>query len=192
MLEIATCAQSHPKVRFRQHQPWTNWAGTAQWCPEWTFYPRGVEDLIQIVHFARTTGRKIRVTATGHSWTALVPTDEILVCVHQLNQVTMDLSDESHPRVVIESGATGKEVNDVLERHGYALPLNVVLESGRFGGLFATGSHGSGWKNRTLSDLASSLEILTASGQPRTFAMGVDHDDTPLAGRLIPGRSGVI
>ena len=192
MPKIATSPQSPPKVRFRQHQPWTNWAGTARCCPEWTFYPRGVEDLIQIVHFARTTGRKIRVTGTGHSWSALVPTDEILVCVHQLNQVTMDLSDESHPRVVIESGATGKEVNDVLERHGYALPLNVVLESVRFGGLIATGSHGSGWNSRTLSDLVSSIEIVTASGHLRTFEVGVDHDDILNAARLNLGLFGII
>ena len=49
----------------------------------------------------------------------------------------MDLSDDAHPRVVVECGATVKEANDVLERHGYALPLNVVLESVRFGGLIA-------------------------------------------------------
>jgi L-gulono-1,4-lactone dehydrogenase len=139
-----------PNVRYRQRRLWTNWAGTARCRPAFTFYPHCVEDLMQIVHFARATGSKIRVAATGHSWSALVPTDQILVCVHQLNRVTMDLSDESHPRVVIESGATVKEVNDALEQHGYALPLNVVLESVRFGGLIATGSHGSGWNNRTL------------------------------------------
>src|SRR5215472_1615924 len=71
-----------PNVRYRRHQPWTNWGGTAQCTPEFTFYPRYVEDLIQIVHFARATERKIRVAGTGHSWSALVPTDDILVCIH--------------------------------------------------------------------------------------------------------------
>src|SRR5260370_17335461 len=192
MLEIATSPQSPPKVRFRQHQPWTNWAGTARCCPEWTFYPRDVEDLIQIVQFARTSGRKIRVTGTGHSWSALVPTDEILVCVDQLNKVTMDLSDDADARVVMESGATVKECNDVLEGHGYALPLNVVLESVRFGGLIATGRHGSGGNSRTLSDLVSSIEIVTASGHLRTFEMGVDHDDILNAARLNLGLFGII
>src|SRR5258708_40360645 len=98
MLEIAMSPQSPPKVRFRQHQPWTNWAGTAQCSPEWTFYPRSLEDLIQIVHFARTTGKKIRVTGPGHYWSAWVPTDETLVCVHQIHQVRRTLSDAWHPR----------------------------------------------------------------------------------------------
>jgi FAD/FMN-containing dehydrogenase len=147
---------------------------------------------MQIVNFAHATERKIRVAATGHSWSALVPTAEILVCVHQLNKVAMDLSDESHPRVVIESGATVREVNDILEQYGYALPLNVVLESVRFGGLIATGSHGSGWNNPTLSDLVSSIEIVTASGQLRKFAVGVDHDDVMNAARLHLGLFGII
>ena len=77
------------------------------------------------------------MAASGHSWSTLVPTDGVLVYIHALNQVTLDLSDEAHPRVVIESGATVKEVNDLLEANGYALPLNVVLESVRFGGLIA-------------------------------------------------------
>src|SRR5258708_3335903 len=76
-----------PNVRYRQHRLWTNWAGTARCRPAFTYYPRYVEDLIQIVHFAQATSRKIRVAATGHSWSALAPTAEILVWVHQLNRV---------------------------------------------------------------------------------------------------------
>src|SRR5262249_340167 len=144
--------------------------------PELSFYPETAEDLIQIVNFAREAGKKVRATGTSHSWSALVPTDDVLVYTKRLNRVTMDLSDESRPRVVVESGATVREVNDVLERHGYALPFNVVLECVRFGGLIATGSHGSGWNNRTLSDLAHSVEVVTASGQLRKFEAGVDSD----------------
>jgi FAD/FMN-containing dehydrogenase len=181
---------SPPNVRYRQ--PWTNWGETAQCTPELTFYPQCIEDLIHIVCFARATERKIRVAGTGHSWSALVPTDEILVCIHRLNRVAMDLSDESRPRVVVESGTTVKEVNDVLEAYGYALPLNVVLESVRFGGLIATGSHGSGWSNPTLSDLVSSIEIITATGELRKFEMGVDSDEIMNAARLNLGLFGII
>jgi hypothetical protein len=122
----------------------------------------------------------------------LVPTEGILVYVHDLNKVTLELSDELHPRVVIESGATVREVNDVLEEHGYALPLNVVLESVRFGGLIATGSHGSGWQNPTLSDLVHAIEIVTASGQLCRFEAGVDPDDVMKAVRLNLGMFGIM
>ena len=179
-------------IRYVRNQAWGNWGKTAHCQPEFSFYPQRVEDLIQIIDFARQRGKQVRVAASGHSWSELVPTDGILVFIHQLNKVTLDLSDDSHPRVIIESGATVKEVNDVLEEHGYALPLNVVLESVRFGGLIATGSHGSGWNNPTLSDLVHAIEIVTASGDLRKFETGVDSDEVMNAARLNLGMFGIM
>ena len=80
-----------PSAPYRQRQPWTNWGQTAQCTPELTFYPASVDDLIAIVRFAGASGRKLRVAASGHSWSALVPTEDILVRIHRLNRVAMDL-----------------------------------------------------------------------------------------------------
>ena len=80
----------------------------------------------------------------------------------------------------------------VLEAHGYALPLNVVLESVRFGGLIATGSHGSGWNNPTLSDLVHSIEMVTATGELRMFMAAVESDEIMQAARLNLGMFGII
>src|SRR6185503_6677224 len=174
------------------NQAWANWGRTARCQPEFSFFPERVEDLIQIVQFARERGKRIRVVGSGHSWSGLVPTDGVLVYIQGLNNVSMDLSDDSHPRVVIESGATVKEVNDVLEAQGYALPLNVVLESVRFGGLIATGSHGSGWNNPTLSDLVHAIEVVTASGEVRKFEAGTDSEEVMNAVRLNLGMLGIM
>jgi FAD/FMN-containing dehydrogenase len=178
--------------RHAANQLWENWGKTARCRPEYTFAPCSVEELYQIVHFASQQHKKIRLVTTGHSWSALVPTDSILVSMNHFNRVAMDLSDGAHPRVVIEVGATVKEVNDVLEKHGYALPLNVVLESVRFGGLIATGSHGSGWNNRTLSDLVHSINLITAGGELRHFEHGVDSDEVMNAVRLNLGMFGIM
>ena len=194
-----TTQDAHPSepslpsgIRVSQNQVWENWGRTARCQPEFSFYPQHVDDLIQIVHFARERGKQVRVAASGHSWSDLVPTDGILLYVHSLNHVGIDLSDALNPRVVIESGATVREVNDVLEEHGYALPLNVVLESVRFGGLIATGSHGSGWNNPTLSDLVHAIEIVTASGELRRFETGVDSEEVMNAVRLNLGMFGIM
>src|SRR5262245_23174473 len=180
------------QVQLRKYRVWENWGRYAHCRPDLSFYPETVEDLIGIVNFAREAGKRVRATGSGHSWSALVPTDDILVYTRRLNRVTMDLSDELQPRVVVESGATVREVNDVLERHGYALPFNVVLESVRFGGLIATGSHGSGWNHCTLSDLVHSIELVTASGQLRKFEVGIDSDEVMNAVRLDLGMFGLV
>src|SRR5689334_9120064 len=93
-------------LHYIRKQAWENWGKTTHCQPEFSFYPQRMEDLIQIIDFAREHGKQVRVAASGHSWSGLVPTDGILVFMHQLNKVTLDLSDNLHPRVVIESGAT--------------------------------------------------------------------------------------
>ena len=191
--EIKASEVSAPAhIRHSQNDLWENWGRTAHCQPQFSFYPQHVEDVIEVVHFARARGLPIRVAASGHSWSTLVPTNGVLVYIHALNQVVLDLSDEAHPRVMIESGATVKEVNDLLEAHGYALPLNVVLESVRFGGLIATGSHGSGWNNQTLSDLVHAVEVVTASGEIRKFEAGTESDEVMNAARLSLGMFGVM
>ena len=46
-------------LRFSQNQVWENWGRTAHCQPEFSFYPQRVEDLAQIVHFARERGRQV-------------------------------------------------------------------------------------------------------------------------------------
>lgn len=179
-------------VPSSQRLPWVNWGRTVRCVPDYTFYPTSVDDLVSIVGFARANGKTIRAAASGHSWSALVSTDEILVSVRNLNKVSLDLTDEEQPLVVMECGATVREVNDVLEQHGYALPFNVVLESVRLGGLIATGSHGSGWNHQTLSDLVQAIEIVTADGELRRFEAGVDDEEVMNAARLNLGMFGLI
>lgn len=191
-MSTAPAARTTPAIRHTQNTPWKNWAGNVRCRPEYTFFARSVEDLSQIVSFARESGRRIRAVATGHSWSPLVPTDEVLVNITALNRVALDLADATAPRVTLECGATVEEVNHMLEAAGYALPSNVVLESVRFGGLIATGSHGSGWHNHTLSDLVHAIEIIDATGELRRFEAGVDNDDVMNAARLQLGMFGLI
>jgi len=179
-------------IPVRKNEFWENWGQTAHCRPEYSFFPQRLEDLVSIVQFASQAGKKLRVVTSGHSWSALVPTEEILVHAGALNHVRMDQSDPHAPRVIVACGATVKEVNDVLERHGYALAFNVVLESVRFGGLIATGSHGSGWNHQTLSDLVHAIDVVVASGEIRRFETGVDSEDVMNAVRLSLGMFGIV
>lgn len=185
-------APSAPSIQHDRRRVWKNWAQTVQCTPEYTFFARTADDLSKVVHFARETGSHLRAVATGHSWSAIAATDEILVDITALNRVTLDLNDPTAPRVTMECGATVQEVNHVLEAAGYALPCNVVLESVRFGGLIATGSHGSGWNNHTLSDLVHAIEIIDASGTLRRFETGIDSEEVMNAARLHLGMFGLI
>src|SRR6478672_8630106 len=73
---IKTSEVSAPAhIRHSQNDLWQNWGRTARCQPQFSFYPQNIDDLIEIVHFARARGLPIRVAASGHSWSTLVPTD---------------------------------------------------------------------------------------------------------------------
>ena len=175
-----------------RNRPWQNWARTASCTPRRTFYPRSTRELIDIVQLARTEGRRIRVVATGHSWTPLSPTGDFLVNVRGLDHVSVDRSDPDRPLVVVGPGATVDQVDRALAAHGLALPSNVVLTSVRWGGLVATGSHGSGIGEPTLSDYVQALEVVTGTGELRRFDASRDPADVMNAARVHLGLFGIL
>lgn len=171
---------------------WSNWAETVSCRPERIFYPRTREDLVAAVRVAHQNGKRVRAVGAGHSWSALAATDEYLICVSGLRHVTVDPTNPCGPRVTVESGATVADVNRALAEHGLALPSNVVLESVEYGGLIATGCHGSGWDMPTLSDFVHSMEVVTATGDLRTFCAETDEGTVMNAARLHLGLFGII
>jgi hypothetical protein len=180
------------KPRTASRTRWTNWAETVCCWPERVFYPRSRDDLVAIVRQARREGKKVRAVGAGHSWSALAATDDYLVCVSRLRKVAVDLADPRCPRVTLESGATVRDVNRELALHGLALPTNVVLESVEYGGLIATGCHGSGWDMPTLSDFVHAMEVVTATEDVRTFCAETDDPTVMNAARLHLGLFGII
>ena len=179
---------------------WSNWGQTHFVTPAEIFHPTSVDDLKKIVKRARNEGRKVRVCGDGHSWSALVPTEDFLVFVSKMDKVEVDKSDPLRPLVTMESGATIRKVLAAMRAARVALASNVVLGTVQYGGLIATGCHGSGREAKTLSDLVTSIDIVTgktdpATGEPelRTFST---KNGTPQevmsAARLNLGMFGII
>jgi len=171
---------------------WTNWAHSTSCTPTRSYRPSTVDELQAAVRDAVSRGLRIRAVGEGHTWAAFSTTDDALVHCERLGRIQMDLSDPAQPRVVAEVGATNRQLNDVLEKAGFMLPSNVVLEVVRIGGLVATGSHGSGWECSTLSDYVHGVDLVMASGEVRRFETGVDDADTMDALRLSLGAFGVM
>ena len=179
---------------------WSNWGKTQSIKPAEIFHPRSLDDLKAIVKRARTEGRKVRVCGDGHSWSALVPTPDFMVFVSALDEVTIDTTDPARPLVTMQSGATVRKVLQAMRQARVALPSNVVLGSVQYGGLIATGCHGSGRDVKTLSDFVTSIEIVTGKTDPATGEVEVrtfsteqgTPEDVMSAARLNLGMFGII
>ena len=97
-----------------------------------------------------------------------MPTPDFMVFVSKLDKVTVDKTDPLRPLVTMEAGATVRKVLTTMRAARVALPSNVVIGSVQYGGLIATGCHGSGRAEKTLSDLVTSIEIVTAKTDAAT------------------------
>jgi uncharacterized membrane protein YGL010W len=179
-------------LRTRQQVPWVNWAGIAACRAQFVCTPQTVEDLIAAVTEAHARGQRVRVVASGFSWSSLVPSDDTLIFCERLDRVAVDLSDPAHPAVWAEAGVTNRQLNRELARAGLCMPWNVVLENVRVAGIASTGTHGTGKATATVGDLVEVFEVVDSEGRLRVLSEETVGAEVMSAARLGLGLFGVI
>ena len=97
---------------------------------------------------------------TRHSFSLVGDSAGVLVSTEHLNRV-VEIGDET---VTVEAGIRYGELSSELESHGLALPNLGSLPHVSVGGAIATGTHGSGARNQSLSAGIASLELVRADG----------------------------
>ena len=81
--------------------------------------PSTKEELVQMVKTASNDGRKIRVVGSGHSWSRVATSADILLSLHNYaGVVSVDLQEK---RVTVQAGMTFNALNKVLDGHGLAM-----------------------------------------------------------------------
>lgn len=112
---------------------WTNWGGNQSFKPTEILNPETLQDLVEIVHKAQKTGKKIRCVGSGHSWSSTSNTDGYLVVMNKMQKVFEPIYNTKLGcwTVELETGVLVKDLDDALRLHNppLALPSNVVLDS---------------------------------------------------------------
>lgn len=175
-----------------QGNRWTNWVGNQQATPATVVAPRDLGGLVDAVQQARGAGRRVRVCGESHTFSALVPTDDVMIDVRGLRGVEVDPRGPDGPRVRVQSGASVADVDAALQAEGLVIPSNVVLSSVRYGGLVAAGCHGSGLHQPPISDFVESMEVVDGLGRVRTLSNATIGPEAMDAARLGLGLFGVI
>jgi hypothetical protein len=191
-LKVALDAHERRALRTRRRVPWANWAGIAACRAEYVCVPETVDDLIAAVVEARERNQRVRVVASGFSWSSIVTSDETLIFCERLNRVEVDVSDPSHPTVWAEAGVTNRQLNHELARFDLCMPCNVVLETVRVAGIASTGTHGTGRSTGTVGDLVEAFEIIDTEGQLRELSEETVGAEVMSAARVNLGLFGVI
>src|SRR5690606_5955905 len=97
---------------------WTNWAREQCCRPSAIERPASREELREVVARATAAGKRVRASASGHSFTDIALTDDVMV---RLDRLTAPLAfDAATGRFKVEAGIVLGKLNRLLDEHGVA------------------------------------------------------------------------
>lgn len=166
--------------------PWRNWSGNQSCLPAGRFSPANEAELSE---FLAASQGVIRPVGSGHSFTALVPTDGHIIVLDQL----AGLSDVDADALTATFGAGTRlaEMGPALAEHGQAMLNLPDIDRQTLAGATATATHGTGIKFTCLSGFVTALRLVKPNGD----VIEVDAAREPelfAAARVSVGALGVI
>src|SRR5690554_6329232 len=126
--------------------PWRNWSGSQQSVPARRVAPRSIGELQELLTASDNRHRSVRPVGSGHSFSALVPTDGILVSLARLSGV-LD-HDDTRCQARVAAGTLLGQLGQPLEAIDQALFNMPDIDQQSLAGLLATATHGTGETKR--------------------------------------------
>jgi len=145
----------------------TNWAGNTAFRATRVHRPTSLDELRRLV--AATP--RVRALGSGHSFNDVAdsPGGELVRLDRMPYLVEVD---EAAARVRVGASTTYARLAPELHARGFALGNLASLPHISVAGSVATGTHGSGPGNRSLSAAVSGLELVAADGSPVVLERG--------------------
>jgi xylitol oxidase len=162
-----------------------NWAGNVPFAASAHRRPRSLEELQELV--ASSSG--VHALGAGHSFSDVADTPGVLISLEDLPRV-LEI-DRVARRVRVGAAMRFADLGPALTAEGWALANLASLPHLSVAGACATGTHGSGDSNASLSSLVAGLELIGPDGEIVTL----DRESTggELAGSVVAcGALGVV
>ncbi|MEM1179213.1 MAG: D-arabinono-1,4-lactone oxidase [Acidobacteriota bacterium] len=166
---------------------WRNWSGLVEARPQQLASPRTVAEIQSLL---RETSGRIRVAGSGHSFTALVETGDLLINLLQLDGDVLD-ADVDEGTATLQAGASLHRLSKALQSHGLAFKNLGDIDVQSLAGATSTATHGTGLHFPCLSAEIQGLRLVTADGELLSIGPGSHADWLPGA-RVALGALGVI
>ncbi|MEU7877676.1 D-arabinono-1,4-lactone oxidase [Microbispora bryophytorum] len=161
-----------------------NWARNQSATPAEVRVPASASEVADAVREAAKTGRRVRMTGTGHSFTGVALTDGILLRPGALTGVL----DAGDGWVKVAAGTPLHALNEELHRRGLALANMGDITAQTAAGAIQTGTHGTGRHVGGLADQVVELEMVLADGSVTAVREGDLFD----AARVGLGALGIL
>lgn len=153
---------------------WKNWAGNVRFVPGSIAQPSSTEEVSQLLRNAATDGRKVRCIGTGHSWSALAVTTDVLVSTDRLNRIIS--ADVGTGKVAVEAGAKLKDLNVQLWNRGLAFSNLGSIAEQSLAGAVSTATHGSGINHQILASQIQRYTLVKPNGEAQIIDSEKDRE----------------
>ncbi len=140
--------------------PWRNWSGAQSCLPLERLAPQSLDELVQVI---RRAPGKIRPVGSGHSFSALVPTDGTLLSLSQFSG--MLAHDAQTLQAEFGGGTPMSQMGAPLKDVGQALVNMADIDYQTLAGAIATSTHGTGIGFGSYSAQVCGLQLVSASGE---------------------------
>lgn len=168
---------------------WRNWAGNQESRPARVLDPQSTDDVAVAVREAARDGLTVRMTGTGHSFTAAAVTDGLMLRPDGLRRVRS--VDRDAGLVTVEAGCRLRDLNTMLAVHGLSLANMGDIQEQTVAGAIQTGTHGTGRGVASIAAQVAALELVLADGTVATCSQSADRELFDAA-RVGLGALGVI
>lgn len=172
-----------------QRGKWSNWSGSVQGTPHQVVQPDSIWELTQRVATYARDGRHVRVVGSGHSFTPLVQTDDVLISLDRMQGI--EAIDEERGTVTVLGGTKLKRLGEELLARGLAQENLGDINLQSIAGAVSTGTHGTGVGFGSLSTQLEAITLVTASGEVLECS-AEQNPDVFKAAQVSMGMLGVI
>tara|TARA_R110002167_G_scaffold91458_1_gene246057 strand:- start:114135 stop:115568 length:1434 start_codon:yes stop_codon:yes gene_type:complete len=140
--------------------PWTNWSENQFSTPNELLVPQSTDELTSMI---KNTKQHIRLVGSGHSFSALVPTNESLMSLAYFYGISK--IDKETKQFDVASNTILASVGEVLWQNGLSLQNMPDINVQTFGGSIATSTHGTGINYGSMSSTVKNMVFINGLGE---------------------------
>ena len=166
-----------------------NWSESVVCHPAEMLYPSSEEEIVLIIKNAKARNQKIRVVGAGHSFSALVETNQILISLDRLKGLIS--VDKNKCEAEVFAGTRLYDLGPLLHQEGMAVENMGDIDKQSVAGAFSTSTHGTGVNFGILATQVLAITLVNGEGEIIRLEKEI-HGDEFKAAQVSLGMLGII
>ena len=140
-----------------------NWSGNVSFQPNAVAYPSSEKEIQDLVLKAANDKSKIRMIGSGHSFSNLIETNQILMSLDEYQGVVH--VDKEKLQATVKAGTKLKLLGELLFKEGLAMENLGDIDVQSVAGAISTGTHGTGASFGVISTQVVGIKFINGKGE---------------------------